>query len=245
MSTTPKARWMLWAAVSGVISAGAFLAVAELTALIVARGAGPLEAVGAFVIDIVPQPLKEFAISTFGDADKIVLLASLGLAAVIGAAIAGLLEYVRPPLGVVLFGIVTLATGAALVTRAAAGPLDALPAVTGGVAAASTAAAAPTAVSSASRASGSVSAASGSSGSGSSASVSSGSPTERGAATDSGLAPRASAVATDSDSDAPSAPLPGRRTFLTLALVSTVAAAVVGTGSRLISGATSSITAVR
>ncbi|WP_159499917.1 molybdopterin-dependent oxidoreductase [Microbacterium sp. 18062] len=135
MSTTRRARWSMLAALAGVIAAGAFLATAELTALIVARGASPLEAVGAFVIDIVPQPLKELAISTFGDADKAVLLASLALAALIGAAIAGVLELFRPPFGAVLFAIVTVAAGAALVTRAAAGPLDALPAATGGVAA--------------------------------------------------------------------------------------------------------------
>ncbi|MBZ4488566.1 molybdopterin-dependent oxidoreductase [Microbacterium sp. cx-55] len=215
MSATPKARWLLWSALSGVISAAMFLAVAELTALIAVRGASPLEAVGAFVIDIVPQPVKEFAIATFGESDKIVLLASLGLAAVIGAAIAGTLEYLKPPLGVVLFGAVTIATAAALVTRAAAGPLNALPALTGGIAAvvllrflvralrrwrdarvARTAATTP-------------------------------------------------ATAGDAASGTAPGALPGRRAFLTLALVSTVAAAVVGTGSRIINGATSSIASIR
>jgi DMSO/TMAO reductase YedYZ molybdopterin-dependent catalytic subunit len=39
------------------------------------------------VIDIVPQPFKEFAIATFGANDKIALLAGLGLAVVIASAI--------------------------------------------------------------------------------------------------------------------------------------------------------------
>jgi DMSO/TMAO reductase YedYZ molybdopterin-dependent catalytic subunit len=100
------------------------------------------------------------------------------------------------------------------VTRAAAGPLDALPAVTGGVAAIVLLRFLIPAL-------------------------------RRWRESRIAASTAAAAVGTDSDSDAPSAPLPGRRTFLTLALVSTVAAAVVGTGSRLISGATSSITAVR
>lgn len=210
MSGTPKARWWLWSALSGIISAGAFLAVAELTALIAVRGASPLEAVGSFVIDIVPQPVKEFAIATFGEADKIVLLASLGLAALIGAAIAGLLEYLRPPLGVVLFGAVTVATAAALVTRAAAGPLDALPALTGGIAAVVL--------------------------------LRFLMPALR-RWQESRLA-RDGVPASGTETAADSA-LPGRRAFLTLALVSAAAAAVVGTGARLINGATSSIAAIR
>ena len=59
----------VWAAVSGVIAAGAFLAAAELAAVFAARDASPILAVGAFVIDIVPQPLKEFAIAAFGSAE--------------------------------------------------------------------------------------------------------------------------------------------------------------------------------
>jgi hypothetical protein len=41
------------------------------------RGGSPILAVGGFVIDIVPQPFKEFAIATFGAYDKIALLVGL------------------------------------------------------------------------------------------------------------------------------------------------------------------------
>ena len=51
---------------AAVLEAGVFLAVAELAALLVARDGSPILAVGAFVIDIVPQPVKEFAIAAFG-----------------------------------------------------------------------------------------------------------------------------------------------------------------------------------
>ena len=102
MATTacPKRMWW-WAALAGIVSAGAFLATAELLALLVARDGSPILAVGAFVIDIVPQPFKEFAIATFGEYDKIALLVGLALAVVVAASISGILEYVRPPLGVV------------------------------------------------------------------------------------------------------------------------------------------------
>ena len=65
--------WAL-AALAGVVSAAVFLAAAELVALLVARESSPILAVGSFVIDIVPQPFKEFAIATFGEYDKIALL---------------------------------------------------------------------------------------------------------------------------------------------------------------------------
>lgn len=122
------------AALAGVISAAVFLAVAELVALLVAREASPILAVGSFVIDIVPQPFKEFAIATFGAYDKIALLAGLGLAVVIASAIAGVLQYLRPPLGVIALGIAGVLSVAAIVTRAGATPLASLPPVAGTVA---------------------------------------------------------------------------------------------------------------
>jgi DMSO/TMAO reductase YedYZ molybdopterin-dependent catalytic subunit len=122
-----------WAAVSGVIAAGAFLAAAELAAVFAARDASPILAVGAFVIDIVPQPLKEFAIAAFGSADKLVLLGGLGLAVLVASAIAGVLELRRPPWGTVLLGIAGVLSLAATVTRAGATALAWLPPVVGAV----------------------------------------------------------------------------------------------------------------
>lgn len=124
-------RFIVWAALAGVISGAVFLAVAELFALLVARAASPILAVGGFVIDIVPQPFKEFAIATFGEYDKIVLLAGLGLAVVIASAIAGILQLVRAPLGVIALGIAGVLSTAAIVTRAGVTPLAFLPPVLG------------------------------------------------------------------------------------------------------------------
>ncbi|MDN3444330.1 molybdopterin-dependent oxidoreductase [Microbacterium sp. APC 3901] len=127
-------RFIFWAALSGVISGAVFLATAELFALIFARSASPILAVGGFVIDIVPQPFKEFAIATFGEYDKIALLAGLGLAVVIASAIAGILQLLRPPLGVIALVVAGALSTAAIVTRAGATPLAFLPPVLGTIA---------------------------------------------------------------------------------------------------------------
>ncbi|WP_033106487.1 molybdopterin-dependent oxidoreductase [Microbacterium profundi] len=127
-------RFIAWAALAGVIGGAVFLATAELFALLFARSASPILAVGGFVIDIVPQPFKEFAIATFGEYDKIALLAGLGLAVIIASAIAGVLQLVRPPLGVIALVIAGVLSTAAIVTRAGVAPLAFLPPVLGTVA---------------------------------------------------------------------------------------------------------------
>lgn len=130
--TAPESRaTTAWAAVSGVIAAGAFLAAAELAAVFAARDASPVLAVGAFVIDIVPQPVKEFAIAAFGAADKLVLLGSLGVAVVVASAIAGVLELRRPPWGAVLLAVAGAVSLAAIATRAGATTLAWVPPVVG------------------------------------------------------------------------------------------------------------------
>lgn len=127
-------RFILWSALAGVISGAAFLATAELFALIFARSASPVLAVGGFVIDVVPQPFKEFAIATFGEYDKIALLAGLGLAVFIASAIAGILQFVRAPLGVIALLIAGALSTAAVVTRADVTPLGFVPPVLGALA---------------------------------------------------------------------------------------------------------------
>ena len=129
-----RRRFRIWAAVSGIVAAGVFLAAAELAALLVARDGSPILAVGAFVIDIVPQPVKEFAIAAFGAYDKVVLLGSLGIAVLVASAIAGVLQFARPPLGSVALGIAGALSLAAIVTRAGATPLAWVPPVVGAAA---------------------------------------------------------------------------------------------------------------
>ncbi|PPI23964.1 oxidoreductase [Rathayibacter sp. AY1B1] len=126
-----RALYFLLAALAGVVTGGVLLAVAELIALAVARTASPVLALGAFIVDIVPRPLKEFAIETFGENDKTFLLGSVGAAVVVAAAIAGVLQLVRPPLGQVLLVIAGGLSIAAIVTRTGASPLAAVPTLVG------------------------------------------------------------------------------------------------------------------
>ncbi|MGO4301354.1 molybdopterin-dependent oxidoreductase [Leifsonia sp. RAF41] len=123
-----------WAALAGAVSGGVFLAAAELVALLVARDAGPILAVGSFVVDIVPRWAKELAINLFGSNDKLFLLSSLGLAVLVAAAAAGVLELWRRWVGVTLFALAGIAAVVATVTRAAASPLAFLPSAVGAVA---------------------------------------------------------------------------------------------------------------
>lgn len=133
MGRTLRRRWV-WAGIAGVVSAAVLLAVSELAALIIAPDASPLLAVGSVVIDVVPRPLKEFAIEVFGAADKIVLLAGLGVAATVAAAAAGILQLVRRPAGAILLGIGASLATAAIVTRAGATVLSWVPPIVGGAA---------------------------------------------------------------------------------------------------------------
>jgi hypothetical protein len=121
-------------ALAGLLACGAALGVAELLAGFAGGQGSPLVAVGGAAIDATPEWLKSFAIRTFGERDKLVLL--VGIAAVLAgmAAVIGLLAVRRPRLG--LAGVATFGAvgAAAALTRPGAGPLDALPSVAGALA---------------------------------------------------------------------------------------------------------------
>lgn len=121
----------LLAALAGVVAAAVGFAVAELVAALVAPGSSPLFAAGAGVVDVVPAPLKEWAIATFGTADKAVLLGTMGVVLAAGAALAGWLELRRPPGGSVLLGAVGAVGAVVAATRPGASPAWALPTVVG------------------------------------------------------------------------------------------------------------------
>lgn len=126
-----RPRTWIWAPLAGVVSALALLGSAELLAAIFAREASPVLAVGSFIVDIVPRPLKELAITLFGESDKIALLVGVGLGAVVAAAIAGLLEYRFRFIGAILLAIGGALATAAIVTRTGASALAWLPPVVG------------------------------------------------------------------------------------------------------------------
>lgn len=123
------------AALCGLLSGYAALAIAELAAAAVRPGAGPVTAVGGAAIDRTPPALKDWAVRHFGTSDKLVL--QLGILAVLGllAAALGLLaaRHRRTgAAGVLLLGAVGAA--AALTRPDSTGPADALPSVAGALA---------------------------------------------------------------------------------------------------------------
>ena len=124
-------RQNLWAALVGLIAAAATLALAEVAALLIAPAASPLLAVGSLVIDLVPAWLKNLVIALFGTDDKIVLLVTLGVLVAALAAGVGILEYRRPPSGIVGLVLVGGIATFAVVTRADASAMWAVPTVLG------------------------------------------------------------------------------------------------------------------
>ncbi|MFI1281924.1 molybdopterin-dependent oxidoreductase [Streptomyces sp. NPDC020858] len=137
MSTfrTTLARPALAAALSGLSAAFTALAVGELTAGLLRPAAAPVTVVGRAVIDRTPAPVKDFAIRTFGEDDKLVLQLGI-LALLVPCAVAlGLLALRSRPLGaagVLVFGLV--GSAAALSRPDATGAVDVLPSLLGAVA---------------------------------------------------------------------------------------------------------------
>ncbi|MFF4318869.1 hypothetical protein [Streptomyces sp. NPDC001568] len=119
------------AALSGLLSGYAALAVAEPVSAAVRPEAGPVTAVGGAAIDRTAT-VKDWAIRQFGTADRPVLqlgiLATLGLLAV-APGLPALRRRRTGAAGVLLFGLVC---GAAALTRPdSTGPFDALPSLVG------------------------------------------------------------------------------------------------------------------
>lgn len=124
---------ILPAAASGVVAAGLGTAAAHLVAAIVSPPASPILAVGSQVIDATPTPVKEWAVSTFGTADKPILIGSVAVATLLLAAAAGVLRMRSRPAAVAVLLLLTGLAGAAAVLRPSAGSTAWLPALVAAV----------------------------------------------------------------------------------------------------------------
>ena len=110
MNTT-KARDGL----AGAAAAGLGLGVSELLVGLVAGFPSLFEGLGDWVVDISPTPVKNFAIETFGTADKLVLLISIAVVTLAIGAIVGILARKRFWLAAtvfITFGVVAALTAA-------------------------------------------------------------------------------------------------------------------------------------
>jgi DMSO/TMAO reductase YedYZ molybdopterin-dependent catalytic subunit len=116
-------------AVSGVLAAAAGMAVGHLVAAFVNPSASPVLAVGSTVIDATPTPVKEWAVQSFGTADKPILLGSVALVTALAAAAIGLVARTKPSLANVLVVGLAMLAGLAAWFRPASLPFDIIPAL--------------------------------------------------------------------------------------------------------------------
>src|SRR6195952_1673834 len=110
-------RRTVWAALTGVVAAASGLASAELVAVFISADSSPLFAVGSLMIDLAPPGVKDLMISLFGTGDKAALLTLLGIVVLVGAGVAGLLEYYRRPWGIVVLVVFSAIAVVAVTTR--------------------------------------------------------------------------------------------------------------------------------
>ena len=130
----------LWAsAATGIVAVGLAIGLAELLSALgvwltaLSTSSSPISALGATFISFTPEPLKEFAIRTFGQHDKDALRAGMGLTLIVVAAVVGLIARRSPRVAVVLTALLVGVTLAAVYTRTGSGVLDGLPMLAGGV----------------------------------------------------------------------------------------------------------------
>lgn len=121
-------------ALAGFLAALVALGAAELVAAVLARTSSPVIAVGGAFVDRTPRALKEFAIRTFAENDKNVLIGGVVLTVLLLAALVGILSLRRPAVGYVAVAVLGVVAAGAAVSRPNATWLDAVPSLLGGAA---------------------------------------------------------------------------------------------------------------
>ncbi|MFL6096232.1 MAG: molybdopterin-dependent oxidoreductase [Blastococcus sp.] len=117
----------LTGALAGLLAAAVAVGIGELVAGIVGPASSPVVAVGNAAISLTPEPVKDAAIATFGQHDKVALVAGTLVVVAAYAVLVGLVGLRRPRLAVVGIALFGLLGALAALTRPAAGPLDVLP----------------------------------------------------------------------------------------------------------------------
>jgi DMSO/TMAO reductase YedYZ molybdopterin-dependent catalytic subunit len=105
------------------------MAIAHLVAAVLNPAASPVLAVGSNVIDATPTPVKEWAVRTFGTADKPILIGSVLVVTLVAASLAGMLARRRPIPGYGLLLVLVGLAGAAALARPQAEVVDVVPAL--------------------------------------------------------------------------------------------------------------------
>jgi DMSO/TMAO reductase YedYZ molybdopterin-dependent catalytic subunit len=118
---------------NGLAAAAVAVGVAQLVAAPFGHSADALNAVGSAVIDLTPGRVKEWAIQTFGTADKLFLSITMLAVIVVLAVAAGRWETQRRPIGSALIALAGVAGCVAILSRPGGGLLDLIPTVVGTV----------------------------------------------------------------------------------------------------------------
>ena len=113
----PRSVARRYGVVVGIVVAAVALGAGQLTAAVVAPDSAPLTAVGQAAIDRTPEWLKSFAIRTFGERDKLVLIGGMIGALVAVAAGAGIAATRKRSAGNAFLLIIGAFGMAAAVTR--------------------------------------------------------------------------------------------------------------------------------
>jgi DMSO/TMAO reductase YedYZ molybdopterin-dependent catalytic subunit len=103
--------------VAGVLAAAVAIGAAQLVAGLTAPASSPVLAVGQAAIDLTPEPVKNFAISAFGTADKTVLLGGILVVLALYAALVGILAVRRLAFGMWGLGLFAFIGLMAALTR--------------------------------------------------------------------------------------------------------------------------------
>lgn len=128
MGTEPSAGLRMGA---GVAAAAVGLGVAQLLASFFSPAADVRIAVGTAVVNLTPGPAKEWAIQTFGTADKLFLSVMVVLVIAVLAALSARCERSRVPLGSLFFVAAGVIGCAAVLARPGASPADLIPTLVG------------------------------------------------------------------------------------------------------------------
>jgi DMSO/TMAO reductase YedYZ molybdopterin-dependent catalytic subunit len=118
---------------AGIAAAAVALGVTQLLAVAFGPQADARTAIGSAVIDLTPGPVKEWAIQTFGTADKLFLtILVIGVVALI-AAVTARWETRRAPVGSAAIVVAGILGCGAVLSRAGATAVDVVPTVVGTV----------------------------------------------------------------------------------------------------------------
>jgi DMSO/TMAO reductase YedYZ molybdopterin-dependent catalytic subunit len=131
-SRTGFPRW--WGAVCGLLAAGAAMGIGQLFAGFTIPAASPVVAVGEAAIDRTPLAVKDWATSTFGTADKTVLLGGVLVVVFLYSMVVGVLAMRRLSIGFAGLAIFAGIGLAAALTRHAATGSYAVPTIFGALA---------------------------------------------------------------------------------------------------------------